>query len=80
MPKTVWELLVEENDPLDPRPPLLVEVPPVVNRVLDQVRRESKISTSPVYCEHANECPHRCPCPLDCYCYVHGNCGSRSQG
>lgn len=26
------------------------------------------ISTSPIYCEHANECPYVCPCPEKCYC------------
>lgn len=23
---------------------------------------------SPIYCEHANECPSYCRCPSDCYC------------
>jgi len=26
------------------------------------------MSKSPIYCEHANESPSRCPCPDDCYC------------
>lgn len=26
---------------------------------------------SPVFCEHANEVPHRCPCDGDCYCKAH---------
>jgi hypothetical protein len=32
-------------------------------------------ATSPLYCEHANECPSVCKCPEYCYCRVVGNCG-----
>lgn len=28
-------------------------------------------SESPVFCEHANEMPSRCPCDPDCYCKSH---------
>lgn len=31
---------------------------------------------SPIYCEHANECPQTCPCPPDCYCKDH-SCKTR---
>jgi len=27
--------------------------------------------SSPMFCEHANECPHICPCQPDCYCRRH---------
>jgi hypothetical protein len=26
---------------------------------------------SPIFCEHANECPAQCPCGSDCYCKEH---------
>lgn len=26
---------------------------------------------SPMFCEHANECPVSCPCPPNCYCKTH---------
>ena len=29
------------------------------------------MSHSAQLCEHANECPARCPCPADCYCRSH---------
>jgi hypothetical protein len=28
-------------------------------------------SSTPVFCEHANEVPHVCPCDADCYCKDH---------
>ena len=34
---------------------------------------------SPIHCEHANECPARCPCSTDCYCRVEGSCKSRDE-
>ena len=37
--------------------------------VLDGRRRPRR--DSPIYCEHANECPSRCPCDNDCYCKDH---------
>ena len=30
-----------------------------------------RCTKSAVYCEHANECPQRCPCTFDCYCKEH---------
>jgi len=27
-----------------------------------------RMSDSPAFCEHANECPARCPCKPGCYC------------
>ncbi len=29
---------------------------------------QNNISSSPIFCEHANEIPACCPCPDDCYC------------
>lgn len=26
------------------------------------------LNWGPLFCDHANESPHRCPCTLDCYC------------
>lgn len=30
-----------------------------------------KRERSPVFCNHANECPLICPCDKDCYCKSH---------
>ena len=32
------------------------------------------ISSSPIFCEHANEVPVCCPCSSDCYCKQHTCC------
>lgn len=48
------------------------------------------VSNSPIFCNHANECPVSCPCDVDCYCKQHtckpmkyddkyGNCRVISQ-
>lgn len=40
-----------------------------------------KVSTSPVYCEHANENPALCPCLPECHCRQRGNtCAQRTTG
>lgn len=37
-------------------------------RMAEETSRQRR---SAVFCEHANEMPHRCPCPPDCYCKEH---------
>jgi len=32
---------------------------------------------SPLFCEHANECPNICPCPPRCYCKAYSCSGRR---
>lgn len=32
---------------------------------------ENKTSPNPIFCEHANEVPARCPCEEGCYCKTH---------
>lgn len=45
----------------------------------DTIKRLHDVSTSVLYCEHANECPHQCNCPSYCYCRVNGSCKTRSD-
>jgi hypothetical protein len=38
------------------------------------LKERSIISTSAMYCNHANEVPRVCPCDRLCYCRIHGAC------
>lgn len=33
---------------------------------------------SPIFCNHANECPAVCPCDKECYCWYH-TCKSKKR-
>lgn len=50
--------------------------PAEVLRAGQQMGERIRRRTSPVFCEHANEMPARCPCDSDCYCKDH-SCRAR---
>lgn len=39
---------------------------------------QNDISSSPIYCNHANEMPYDCPCSDECYCKSHSCKSKRS--
>jgi len=46
-------------------------------KIGQQMGEKVRRGESPVFCEHANEMPQRCPCDAACYCKSH-SCRPRS--
>lgn len=58
-------------------PVAVASLPDIKRLVARGVLRIAKAPYGPLYCNHANECPARCPCaPDDCYCFDH-SCKNR---